>query len=173
MPPSSRTSPPRARPCTPTSVKPLWLNCTTPRAAFTRGASGTKCTSLPARVTLPRTVDWSMWLMGSVRPSCSSATPVAAARSSAPCVSREMGEALTSASMSGSGPRTSAPTTTSVCCRSAIFAFTFCTRSAGYPAKRPVALRTSMPARSNPSSPDSAVRAGQGRSPACNSAGGT
>lgn len=149
------------------------VNCTVPRARPMGGASGAMRTSLPARVTLPCTLDWSMWLTGSDRASCRSAVPLAVVLSSALPVRRASGEVVTNDSMSASGPRASAFTATTVWARSGMRASTLFTRSFGVPAKLPLAPFTAMVDRSKIRSPVSSVRAGQGASLACCRRGGT
>src|SRR3990167_4883277 len=76
MPPSSRTSPPSPRACTPTSETPVSLNCTAPRARDNAGVSGVIRTSLPPSVRRPCTCDWRISLMGRVNRRRRSALPV-------------------------------------------------------------------------------------------------
>ncbi|MNV11466.1 hypothetical protein D3C71_1020310 [compost metagenome] len=118
--------------------------------------------SLPASVTLPWTLDFSMSLIGKVRRNLKSALPVPLACSNALPVIRPKGDVFMSVSSSVSGPRASALTPTTVWERSGILASTFDRRRPGRPAKLPLAPRTCMEERSKISSPASSVNAGHG-----------
>ena len=76
------------------------------------------------------------------------------------------GDVAMSDSNSGSGPRASALTATTVCDRSGICASTLVACSVGLPEKRPLAPLTNIDERSKTSSPESLVSAGQGFSSA-------
>ena len=161
-PPSKLASPPSKRAVAPTTVKPLWLKSTRPLAAPSSGLSGLMRTSLPARVRLPFTVAAEASNSGMLKPSFSSAGPLALLCASTLRVQVPTGEVLTKRSMSASGPR-AWPSSTSTD-RSARLRMPPCTWLSSTPAQRAFALRTSIVARSNTISPLTRLSAGHGDS---------
>ena len=159
VPPSMRRSPPRARACTPARLKPRSVKATVPRARARAGAPG-MAKSLPGRMTLPCTLLRSRPARGSDNCSFTSAGPLTVAWASGWPSVRATGEALKTASDSANGPRTVPVTPTTPSAKLGMAA-SACTCSPGTPANRPWALFTCMPARSNTSSPDRPVSAGQ------------
>ena len=166
-------SPPYIRAWPLLMLKPLSENPTTPRARSSRGVAGVICTSLPARVTLPCTVDLSSAPSGKFSFRRRSALPVPVARARAWLVIWLTGEPFTTASMVARGPRASAlSSTVAPCSKSGISPSADVICRPGEPglpdasagaAMRPLTPLTCSDTRSIKNSPDSCVSSGQGK----------
>ena len=159
--PSMRVSPPINRACTPASEKPPSVKFKAPRTCVKAGASGTSCSSLSVSAMLACTLALSTAASGRSSLSRYSALPVA--RTLAIGSPSGPASGAPACSSSASGPRAWASTFSSAagCAMSAICASAFSISMPGAPTIWPRALRTSMPARSNTSSPESRLSAGQ------------